>query len=195
MSLGLDTISENRCNQFYAIVYYLFIGRIWLPKHVTGFNICLCTYQIGLIGKLVRNSYYEKVSAIVSRPIRNFEVYFKMNLPILSTYHGSFTIVTSMAWTYRLVIFPMFRNNSFETSDFADPRFSFWKQRWYFALSHRVLMEKFIVKQKQMISCFLSKEFFFFRLEKNQRANSWGKKFPRCINWFLKPFYLSDQSL
>ena len=144
---------------------------------------------------MVRNSYYEKVPAIVSRPIRNFEVYFKMNLPIVSTYHGSFNIVTSMAWTYRLVIFPMFRNNTFEISDFADPRFSFWKQRGYFALSHLVLMEKFIVKQKQMILCFLSKEFLFFRLEKNQRANSWEKKFPRCINWFLKPFYLSDQSL
>ena len=47
----------------------------------------------------------------------------------------------------RLVIFPMSRNNTSETSDFADP-LCFSEGERCATLSHSVLMEKIIAKHK-----------------------------------------------
>ena len=75
----------------------------------------------------------------------------------------------------RLVIFPMPGNNTFEASDFADPRFSFCSSEGTL-LSLTVFLWKKLLRNnmKQMISCSLSKEFVFSRLltRGEKRANS-----------------------
>ena len=63
---------------------------------------------------------------------------------------------TIMPW---LVIFPMSGNNTFETSDFADPRFFFSAVRVRYS-STVFLWKKLLRNMKHIISCFLSKEFF-----------------------------------
>ena len=77
-------------------------------------------------------------------------------------------IYTELCW--RLVIFPMAWNNTFEASGFEDPRFSYGKNycetwnKWF-----RIFYPN-------------SSRFNSFWLEKNQTANSGEKKPPRCIN-------------
>ena len=65
----------------------------------------------------------------------------------------------------RLVIFPMSGNNTFETSDFADLRFSFWSSE---GVSHSptvfLFKKKILRNMKQMVLCSLSKEFVFSHL-------------------------------
>ena len=64
----------------------------------------------------------------------------------------------------RLVIFPMPVNNTFERSDFADPRFSYSNSEGALFSLIALLQKKVLLNMKQMISCFPSKEFFFSRL-------------------------------
>ena len=58
-----------------------------------------------------------------------------------------------------LLIFPMSGNNTFETSDFTDPRFSLCSSEGTLLFPIGSLWKEFIAKQKQVISCVLSKEF------------------------------------
>ena len=67
----------------------------------------------------------------------------------------------------RLVIFPMSGNNTFETPDFADLRFSFWSSEGT-SLSPTVFL---LQNMKQMFLCSLPKEFVcsrFFTVEKSK---------------------------
>ena len=73
----------------------------------------------------------------------------------------------------RLAIFPMSGNNTFETSDFSDLRFSFLSSE---GVSHSptvFLWKKLLQNMKQIFSCSLSKEFVFsclLTVEKEQIA-------------------------
>ena len=84
----------------------------------------------------------------------------------------------------RLVIFPMSGNNTVQTWDFVDPRFSSWGSDGA-SLSSTVFSLKNYCETWNKWFCVVfpkSLSFPAFWLEKNQRGNSWEKKLPGYIN-------------